>query len=158
MGLTSFTQEVDATDFGEGTVKSDRENKAAFATDFKIGGGFTERFLLYYANRVAWIGFDNALDEHITVAHGTGFVGASYYMQDEAPSVYLMGTIGFSTWSAPVESDSDAWTGFGIGVGIGYEFAPHWSVEGTLNWGNPGQDEFTTNAVSFLVTVSGLAY
>jgi hypothetical protein len=155
-GLTSFSQEVDSPIFGK--LETDRENKFALVTDFRLGGGFTEKFMLYYANKVAWFGMDSAAGKSVTIAHGIGLVGASYYFNVAAPSMYLVGSIGLSSWSAPFESDSESWSGFGITGGVGYEFATHWSVEGTLNWGNPGKGEFTTNAFSVLVTVNGLAY
>lgn len=168
-GYTNFSQEADGPE-------SESEGKAAIVTDFKIGGGFNEQFLLYYENRVSWFKmkvvdefwYDPFTDElrytetDVTIAHGIGLVGMSYYFKTEVPSFYVLGSIGVSTWSAPFESDSDTWVGFGISGGAGYEFAKHWSVEGTLNWGNPTTDilgtDVTTKAFSVLFTISGLAY
>lgn len=168
-GYTNFSQEA-------GGTESDSEGKMSIVSDFKIGGGFNEQFLLYYENRVSWFKM-TAIDEayydpysneitftekDVTIAHAVGLVGMSYYFKTEVPSFYALGSIGVSTWSAPFETNSDTWVGFGISGGVGYEFAKHWSVEGTLNWGNPSTDVLdgtvTTKVFSVLFTISGLAY
>lgn len=154
--VTSYTVEVDDDFFGNYTT--DRESKFGLATDFRIGGGINEKFMLYYANRVSWFGVDDEMEDGVTIAHGIGLVGLSYYLEAAAPSVYFTGTVGISSWSAPFEEDSDTWSGFGIGGGVGYEFARHWSVEGVLTWGNPGDESMTVSALSFFVTVIGIAY
>lgn len=164
-GYTSFTQtvEIPAIDFDE---TSDRENSFSFATDFKIGGGITDQFLLYYVNRVTWFGMENALDENVTIANGIGGVGVSYYIQTTAPSLYFLGSIGLSTWMTPFEDEIGNWLGFGVSGGVGYEFAAHWGVEATVNYGNPKDEETedgrtmeaSTSALAFAVIVYGLAY
>jgi len=168
-GYTNFSQEL-------GGIESDSEGKASIVTDFKIGGGFNEQFLLYYENRLSWfkltvvdeVYYDPFADEvtftetDVTIAHGIGLVGMSYYFKTEAPSFYVLGSVGVSSWSAPFETNSDMWVGFGISAGVGYEFAKHWAIEGTLNYGNPSTDQFTsdatTTAFSALFTISALAY
>jgi len=170
-GYTNFSQEVEG-------VESDSEGKVSIVSDFKIGYGFNEQFLLYYENRVSWFKMTSLIDcwydpweeqlycseKDVTIAHGIGLVGMSYYFQTEAPTFYLLGSVGVSTWSVPFETDSgDAWVGFGISGGGGYEFTKHWSIEGTLNYGNPSTtDQYgfdaTTKAFSVLFTITGLAY
>ena len=92
-GYTNFSQEV-------GGIESDSEGKLSFVTDFRIGGGFNEQFLLYYENRVSW--FKTTVVDHlwydpvtedfyttetdVTIAHGIGLVGISYYFKPEVPS------------------------------------------------------------------------
>jgi len=173
-GVTSWEQEISGTFFGiDVSAKSDKESSFGVTTDFKIGGGITEQFLLYYENRVAWFSVDYVYTdadgdilatETITFAHAIGGVGVSYYLKTEAPSLYFLGSIGLSTWSAPFESTwGDTWAGVGLSAGVGYEFAKHWSAEGTFNFGKPGTElfpgiDYTVNAVSFLFTVGGTLY
>lgn len=145
-GMTSYTVE-----------DSDRESKFAAATDFKIGGGISEKLLVYYENRVSWFSHDLPT-ESVTAANGIGLAGVSYYFKADVPSFYVLGSVGLSSWSYPFESTSDTWAGFGVSAGAGYEFAKHFSAEATVNWGNPGKDNVTVNALSVLVTVGALAY
>ena len=60
----------------------------------------------------------------------------------------------------PFESqhESDYSRGFGLSGGVGYEFKKHWAVEGTLNWGQPKDDEVTFNGFSVMVTIGGTLY
>ena len=165
-GYTNFSQEING-------LELDSEGKVSIATDFKIGYGFNEQFLLYYENRVSWFKMTSVSDcdfaygfrcaeEDVTIAHGIGLVGMSYYFQTEAPSFYILGSVGVSTWSAPFETNSDTSVGFGISGGGGYEFTKHWSIEGTLNYGNPSTVQYgfdaTTKVFSALFTITGLAY
>ncbi|MCZ6765439.1 MAG: outer membrane beta-barrel protein [bacterium] len=157
---TSFTQELSG--FGapfDGT--SDRENDIGFATDFKIGYGVNDQFLLYYVNRGSWFGLDNVLGETVTIFNSVGLVGVSYYVAP-ASSTYIMGLIGIASWSAVFEEDSGGQIGFGLGAGVGYEFARHWAIETTFNWGNPEDSEaglkVSTNAFALMVMITGLAY
>ncbi len=171
---TSWSMEMSAS-LGplSASVESETESNFGIGTDFKIGGGITEKFLLYYENRVSWFGFDyefidfngNVIaTETITFAYGVGLLGASYYFQVEAPSLYILGSVGVSTWSAPFDDSwGDAWVGVGLSGGMGYEFAKHWSIEGTVNYGNPGTEmfpgvDFNMNALAFVVTVGGMLY
>ena len=131
---------------------SARENELGLATDFKIGGGITEKFSLYYVNNVSWVRFSG-----VTIAQGTGGLGATYYMEVSAPSLYFVGMIGMSSlWF--FFGGVGGYPGFGMGGGVGYEFAKHWSVEGVATWGHLGLEVESINAFSFLVTVSGIAY
>lgn len=160
-GLTSFTQTLTVPAYGYDET-SGRENEFSIATDFKIGGGFNEQFLLYYVNRVSWFSIENVFEEDVTIANSVGLVGVSYYFQQTAPSPYLLGLVGVSMWDAPFESGASSQTGFGIGGGVGWEFSRHWSLEATINWGLPRDKEsgieVKTNAFSVLVTINGLAY
>lgn len=162
-GFTSFTQELSFWDpfFGYTKIKSDRENKAALMTDFKIGYAPTDFWEIYYTSKVSWFGLESVSGD-VTIANGLGALGATYYFKPEAPSLFVAGGIGISTWSAPFESGSDTWIGFGLFAGAGYEFARHFNVELDLLWGKPGDSEFgidvSTNALSVRVTVNALAY
>ena len=158
--VTSFTQTVTGTTMFDGT--SDRENKFGLGTSFRIGGGLSDQFMLYYANNLACFGIENVLGDNVTIANGVGLVGVSYYFEPTTPSMYLLGVIGVSTWDAIFEEDSNASVGFGIGGGLGWEFSPHWSLEALVEWGNPedseGDAKLETSAVSFMVLLVGMAY
>ena len=58
----------------------------------------------------------------------------------------------------PFESNSTGLRGFGIFGGAGYAFSKHWSLEGTINYGNPSHDEggvkLTTTPISFNATLN----
>ena len=163
-GLTSFTQELAAWDYYQGwvRVKSDRSNKMAIMTDFKIGYAPTDFYEIYYTGKVSWFGLENVFGDKVTISNGVGALGATYYFAPQAPSPFISGGIGFSTWSAPFESGSKTWTGFGLFVGGGYEFARHMSVEFDLLWGKPGTTEsgiqINSNAFSVKATVNLLGY
>lgn len=153
--LTSYTQSV-------GDFTSDRENDFGVGTDFRIGYAPSNQFMIYYTNKVTWIlGFENALDEKVTIVNGVGLLGLSYYFETAAPSIYFTGTIGVSSWSA-LEDSNDAWSGFGLGAGIGYEFSKYWSTEFNFMWGNPGDSiegiEVETNAIGIMFTVNATWY
>ncbi|MEW5993571.1 MAG: hypothetical protein AB1744_04155 [Candidatus Zixiibacteriota bacterium] len=159
LGLDSYTQTVEAPDM---KATSDRENKFAFMTDFMIGAGASEQVLIYYFNKVSWFSLENVLGENVTIANGVGGAAVRYYFNLTAPSPYVFGGIGLSTWDAPLEEGSDAWYGFGLMFGGGFEFSPHWSVEGDIMWGKPSKEESgveaSSNAISLRMTFGGLAY
>jgi len=138
---------------------TDRQNHAAFATDFRIGGGITEQFTLYYVNRLAWFGVsDEVWIKNFTAAFGVGLLGASYYFKTAAPSWYVLGSIGTSSWLFPFEGDTGSAGGFGLSAGVGYEFTKYWAFEGTVNWGQPKDDPLTINGLAVLVAVGGTWY
>jgi len=154
---TSYTQEI--TGLGP-PITTDRENSFGFATDFKIGAGLNDQWLIYYVNRGSWFSLDNVLGETVTIFNSVGLIGASYFVTP-ASNTYVMALVGMATWSAPFE-DSSAQLGFGLGAGVGYEFKEHWAVETTLNWGLPEDSEsgvkVSTNAFALMVMITGLAY
>jgi opacity protein-like surface antigen len=159
-GFTSFKQEFALPLLP--TVQSETESKGAFVTDLRIGYGPSEQLDICYVNKVSWFAMTNVLNESVTIVNSTGGLGLTYYFAPQAPSVYLLGLIGLSTWAAPFESNSDTWVGFGVGGGIGYEFVPHWAVEGSLSYGNPqtssGPLTLTTKATSLRLSLNVLGY
>jgi hypothetical protein len=159
-GVSSFKQTVTGPGFG--TVTSERENEIAVSTDFKFGAGLSHQLLLYYVNRVSWFSMRNAYGDNVIIANGVGLVGASYYFRETCPSSYVLGLVGLSSWSAPFEDNSGSGTGIGVGLGVGLEFRRHWSVEGTVNWGRPRDEdsgvELETDALSLSLTINALAY
>jgi hypothetical protein len=164
LGFTSFSQEVAVSFWGyHESVKSDRENKVGVISDFKIGYAPDNSWAIYYTSKVSWFGMENALGNNVTVANGLGAAAVSYWFKPQAPSPFIAGGIGYSTWSLPFEDDPpDTWTGPGFFVGGGYEFSRHWSIEGYLSWGKPKHEEFgieaNSNALSFMLTINALAY
>ncbi len=158
-GVTSYTQTIEAY---RQSLTSDRESKFGVQTDFRIGYAPNGFLQIYYVSKVSWFSLDNALGSSVTIAHGIGGLGVTYYLQPVAPSFFFTGVIGLSTWAAPFESNSDTWTGFGIGGGFGYEFARHWSIEVCATYGNPSDTQSgitaTTNATTIKATVNVLAY
>jgi len=159
-GMTSFTQTVEG--YGQ-SVTSDRENKGAFMTDFKIGWAPTEQIEIYYDSKVSFLGMTNALGSDVTVANGEGGIGMSYSLNMAAPTFFFTGGLGLATWSLPFEDNApDTWVGFGLYGGVGYEFAKHYSAEFDIVYGNPSDSEFgidaSTSALTLKLTINALAY
>ncbi len=171
--VTSFTQET--INFGfftpTTTQNTPRESEFGLGTSFKIGAGIGEQIMIYYVNNVSWFSVvdsvrtpsNTLLTNDVIIANSVGLVGISYYFEETSPSPYVMGLIGVSVWDAPFEEGASALVGFGLGAGVGWEFKPHWSLEATVNWGKPSDvllifGEVEVNAVSFMITIAGLAY
>jgi hypothetical protein len=161
---TSFTQ--DATFDYRGhrkTVRSDREHKEGAATDFKIGYAWDNSWAVYYTSKVSWFNIQNALGNEVTIANGLGAVAVTHWLKPQAPSGFVAGGLGYSTWSLPFEDHApDTWFGPGLFVGGGYEFARHWSWEGYLAWGRPKDTEsgieFSAKTFSIMLSVNVLGY
>lgn len=123
------------------------------ATAFKVGGGITDQFLLFYSNDVAW--FDNGYDNYYTGVTGLGF---QYYFQKEN-SLYLSGSLGFASLS-----DADRtfqYLGTGGTLGLGYEFKKHVSVEGKLMMSSVEHEDdssYKLDPVSMMMTVNYMFY
>jgi len=158
-GATKFKQEV--TVLGA-TGSSDWENKGGVATDFKIGYAFDEQIQLYWSARGNWFGITNAFGSSVTILNGVAGPGMTYHFRTTVPSWYVFGSLGYSTWSLPFEDGASTWYGFGATMGGGYEFSRHWSVDVTLAFTNPSDEEFgikaTTTATSVKVCINVLAY
>ncbi|HWR83933.1 MAG TPA: hypothetical protein VN285_11585 [Candidatus Deferrimicrobium sp.] len=168
IGLTSVSQTFKV---GSVSIDTDSESKAGFQSDFKIGFGATEQVLVYWSSKVSWFSadyvvynpiLDDFVAEAMTTASGFGGVGLTYYFKPVAPSPYVSGGLGFSTWALPFEEGAETYIGFGLSIGGGYEFARHWSVEGDLVWGKPSKDiggvDVSYNPLTIRVAVVGVAY
>lgn len=157
--VTSFTK---TSSYGSASSTIDRKNKLSLATDFKIGAGVNEQLLIYYINRVNWFSMENLLGDSVVIANSCGLLGLSYYINETWPSPYFHGLLGISSWTEPLERDSDALIGFGVGAGFGYAFTQHVSFEASINYGNPGDSgsypEVKYNALSFCATINVLNY
>jgi hypothetical protein len=146
LGITSFTEEL-------GPFSTDRENKFSFMTDFKIGYAPTEQVEIYYSSKVAWFDYFG-----ITAAHGYGTAAVSYYLVPQSPTFFLSGGLGFSSISAPFESNSDSDIGFGFFVGGGYEFIRHFAVEVDLMYGQPTEGDYSFKGLVPRVTFVATAF
>jgi opacity protein-like surface antigen len=158
-GMTSFTQSFEG---GGISITSDRENKGAFGTDFRIGWGVNERTAVYYTGKISWFGIDNGYGESVTIADGIHGLGVTHSFRAWVPTWFVTGGLALATWSAPFETNSGTWNGFGFYVGTGYEFSKHYGVEFDVVYGNPGDSEggfeASTNSTSFKATFNALAY
>jgi len=159
LGLASYTQTISG---GQYAGTSSRQNPLAIMTDLKIGGAPSDQVQIYYISRASWFSMQNVFEDEVVIANVWNGLGVSYYFQPQAPSPYLTGSFGFSTWSATFESDSEEWYGIGVTGGAGYEFVKHWSVEGVLAYGKPSNEEggikVTANSFAFRVTLAYNAY
>ncbi len=165
--FSSYTQTIEYGNFAPDRPdeKSDRQNGPALRTDFRIGFGPSETFQLYWMSKINWFSMDNALGNSVTVASGVGGLGMTYFLKPVDPCPYLLGGIGFSSWSLPFESGSEAWYGVGLALGAGYQFHNHLAVEVGLTWGKPsnirifdGVPKKTANAMAIGFTVNYIAF
>lgn len=158
-GLTSFTQTLRV---GLAEETGYRENHLPFQTDFKIGGAPTPQLQLYWMSKVNWFQMENIFGDGVTVAHGLGGLGCTCFFQPQAPSGFITSGFGYSSWALPFQSDSTTWYGLGLVGGAGYEFSPHWSIEGNVMYGAPsiieGGIRVTTNALSTRLIICYVAY
>lgn len=159
-GMTSYTQSLKQ---GGISITSDRENKGAFNTDFRIGYAPSEQVAIYYVSKVAWFSITNAYDDKVTIASGAGGLGCTYYLKTITPTWFLTGGIALASWSLPFEDNApDPWQGLGLYGGAGYEFARHLSLELDLVYGKPDTQEHgvtaSANTLSVMFTFNALAY
>jgi len=92
-----------------------------------------------------------------------GLVGATYYLNEAAPSYFFEGTVGVGI--VPDEFGKDTRGGTGFSVGAGYEFVPHFNIRGDILYGH-GVDEpmgyrtyeESATGVTLLVTMNVIAY
>jgi hypothetical protein len=154
VGLTIFDTQIRVGSDSLLYAFHDQGTQSGLATDFRIGFGVTDRLSIHYDNLVSWFGI-----EGLTVASGVTNLRVFYFMN---PKVYLTAGPGIAGWSLPFESGAGGYTGGGFVVGSGWEFRPHWLVEGTVMAGRPTDKasgyETETNTSSFLVTFNYLWY
>jgi hypothetical protein len=145
------------------STKSDREQKLAVVSDFKIGFASDDQWALYYTSKVSWFRMKRTLTDDATAVSGLGAVAVRYWFKPQAPSAFLACGAGFSTWSMPFEDDApDVRFGPGLFAGGGFEFSPHWSLEAHLSWGKPTDGESGTQKgyeiISFMLNMNVLGY
>ncbi len=154
---------------GQTNFGGDPGGKLGINADFKIGHGFSDQTQVYWTAKTSWFRMETGsyygypFTHKHTIISGFGGIGVSYFLQPKAPSYYLTGGLGYSTWGR-FNSDEQGIdeSDFGIGFfsGVGYEFAPHWSVEVVLIAGNPAYKN--TNSLRSVWTIkasfNALAY
>lgn len=150
VGLTSYVFELDRSQFN---VVTDRQNKQALATDFKIGYAPSNDLALYWMSKVSWFS-----EEDILIANGFGGLGASYSLYSMTPGLFANGGIGLSTWTTPFEQDSGGRTGLGLVAGIEYEFSSHWIFDVDLLWGRPSANSVTSKVRGLKFTLNYFHY
>ena len=168
-GIASYTQSLVEYwgDAYEGPRLEARGRESAFITNFRIGHGLTDQFLIYYTSRIAWLPLRNLYQDTV-IANGTAGFGFTFY-PNRRSNIYLKGSVGLSTlatWFPPLELENARPTGIAVSAGIGYEFLPHSSVDLTMSFGNASrtkmdaknQVELTNEVVTVLLTLNGLAY
>ncbi len=144
-----------------------RGTTSTFATEIKVGHGFSNQFLLYYTSRITWMPLSN-LYRDTMIANGTAGVGMMLYPLSSA-DFYLVGSVGLATlvtWEPPFKLERARPTGFSASGGIGFELVRHLNIDFTVNYGNAHSTQvddvneitLTDEIVTFLVTAHLLFY
>lgn len=140
------------------------ESESGFATSFKIGGGLTDQFALYYVRNASWYSapfFDGYTITDATYTIGLMGVGASYFLAPSAPSGYFMAAFGIGDISVPFESNVESDTGSAFMFGGGYEFKNHLMLEVTVlttDIESADDSRYTLESSSFQFTLNYLFY
>ena len=158
-GYTTYKFDV----AGYGSTKS--QDKFGVSSDFKIGYAPSDQVIICWMSKVAWYSeemmdysyYYGITTKDITVANGVGAVGVCYFFRPWAPSPYIFGGLGYSSFSTPFDNYKSS-TGFGLTLGGGIEFARHWCIEGSLVYGNPSDAGVTMKSTSLKVTLNWLGY
>ncbi len=115
--------------------------ESGLVSDFKLGWAPTNRLQLYWTAKVAWLNQTNSIwIDECTVASGLGGIGATYYFEDVAPSLFWSAGVGYSNWVRPFEEDPENLLSTGWYLGVGYEFHAHWAVEFDVLWVSPDDE------------------
>ncbi len=151
----------------EGSWPDPRSITSAFATELKVGHGFTDQFLLYYTSRIAWFPLSN-LYRDTMIANGIAGVGMMLYPL-RSSDFYLVGSAGLAvlvTYQPPFKLERARQTGLAVSGGVGYELLRHLTIDFTVNFGNANSTQLdetneitlTNEIVTFLVTVNLIFY
>lgn len=153
IGPTIYNQTVRDLYTGA-TLTTGTTTSFGFQTDFKIGYAPMKYLQIHWLSKVSWFGMINVYGDKVLITNGIAGAGVTYFFFKDAPSPFLTGGLGYSTW--------DDWFGFGMSIGGGYEFLPHCSVNGDILWGIPGTAESgleaSTNALTLRVTINLCGY
>lgn len=151
----------------EGDWPDPRGTTSAFATEIKVGHGFSNQFLLYYTSRISWMPLSN-LYRDTMIANGTAGVGMMIFPMRSA-DFYLIGSAGLATlvtWEPPFKLGRARQAGLAVSGGIGFELLRHLNIDFTVNYGNAHSTQvddvseiaLTDEIVTFLVTAHLLFY
>lgn len=101
-------------------------------TDFRTGYAPSNLYQIYWTSKVAWFA-----SEHGIAMNRVGGIGVTYCFSPSAPSPFLVGGLGYSSWATLFDEDAEALYRLGLAVGAGYELSHHCSIEGSLSLGIP---------------------
>lgn len=140
------------------------ESKSGLATSFKIGGGITNQFLLYFVRNASWFNTpvtNGATTKEATATVGISGIGATYFFEPTSPSGYMLAAIGGSDYAFPQESNTRTRTGGAFMLGGGYEFAQHVMFEVTLlatSVTDPASTQYKTESSALQFTLNYMFY
>ena len=135
-GHTSISGKIDNLE--------DKINRGSFCGDFKIGYAPSNQFMIYYTNKMAVIGevYKDTTEKNVIedlariifapvtlpfrVSHMEIGIGMTYYFNPKAPSFYINGGYGVTTFPTPLIEEVKGGPGFFAGAG--YEFNDHYSA------------------------------
>ena len=110
-------------------------DRSGLATSFKIGGGISNQFAIYYARYAAWYSApfsDGITTKDITYTTGISGLGVTYYLTPEQQTGYIFGAYGIGDLAAPFEDGIAPDDGSAMMAGAGYEFSDHIQIEGVI--------------------------
>ncbi|BCE03693.1 outer membrane beta-barrel protein [Marinicellulosiphila megalodicopiae] len=126
-------------------------------TTFRLGGGISEHFSLFYINNVGW-----SADEYGINTAAVGGMAAQLFLTDSAPSLYVIGGGGLGSFSRSTAYTSASYAGLGFMAGVGYEIIDHVQIEAM--WNQTGNNinlenyDLTMNSSSFGITLNYVWY
>ncbi len=153
-GWGSATQELSTS--GGGLDLSLSSSTGGVATDFRIGHGFNERWLLYYTNQQVFFGLNGD-----SYAQGLTGIGCMHFFSPQAPALLVEAALGAGVlWNADAR---DSESGFGLLLGFGYEFARHFQIKADwyyaeLNQATIGEVDYKSTMGTFRITLNWLGY
>ena len=153
LGLGLHSLSYDYSIYGETVIS---ESESGWATSFKIGGGFSEQFQLYYLRNVSWYSASTE-GESKTYTIGLTGVGGTYYLNPVSPTVYFTGGLGAGDITGLFDDHIRGDTGNASLLGVGYEFRPHVQLEAVLLSTDILISDFSTvelNTTSLQVTLN----
>jgi len=163
LGLGAGLQTIDEN-FKQNGSNILSQSKNGLATSFKIGGGITDQFALYYVRNASWFSapFQNgSTTEDVVYTIGLSGVGASYFLSPSVPSGYFLGAFGLGDKFAPLERNVKPDTGSAWMFGGGYEFKNHVMVEATwlsANINSSGNSQLSLEASSLQLAINYVFY
>lgn len=123
-------------------------DKAAIATNFKIGYAPSNTLEIYYTNNMSWFGY---YSDSFTI--GASCVAITKYLKPEGKGLFVCGGIGIASIFNLDENHSES--GFGAFGGLGYDFAKHWYIQADILYTNLGSSWYSWGV---RVTLNVLAF
>jgi len=137
---------------GAAAGKPSSSTRGGFALSFEIGGAVSDHLRLAFAPELVVYDFERVgtayknilkppfvvfswvLAPMIPLVGSQALLGAkaTYFLQPEAPSAYVAGSLGPAVFADVLDDEVRA--GIGFGVDGGYEFARHWDLSLSFIW------------------------